>query len=120
MTLTKGDREVSVVGPHARPLSSSVVSAPMRDSITLRLTISSPGASASDWLLALLPVLMWIAAAAVSFLVVDRALLRPLEYLRSAIATDGIDNIAEVHTPAHEIRDLANTLAWLRERSRDA
>ncbi|CAM3155157.1 hypothetical protein SPAN111604_07110 [Sphingomonas antarctica] len=113
LTVAKDDEGVSIVGPHVRPLSSTVVSAPMRNGFTLRLTIASPGTNASDWLLALLPVLMWIAAAVVGFLVVDRALLRPLEALRAGIveARGGIPKIPQIVTPAHEIRALAESLS---------
>ncbi len=63
LTLTLGEHEISVVGPPRPPLSSTTVEAPMANGLALRLTISAPGATASDWLLALLPVLMWLAAA---------------------------------------------------------
>ena len=112
LTVVKDDKELNVVGPHIRSLASTVVSAPMRNGLSLQLTIAAPGANASDWLLALLPILMWAAAAIVGFLVVDRALLRPLERLRASIAEarGGVPHIAEVRTPAHEIRDLAEAL----------
>jgi two-component system, sensor histidine kinase PdtaS len=113
MSLVFGDQQLTVTGPHSRPLTSSVVGAAMSNGLVLQLTIASPGASASDWLLALLPILMWIAAAVVGFLVVDRALLRPLEELRARIANarGGIPEVPEINTPAHEIRDLAQALS---------
>ncbi len=120
LTVAQGDAEINVVGPHARSLTSTVVSAPMRGGLFLRLTISAPGAGASEWLLALLPILMWVAAAIVGFLVVDRALLRPLEDLRMGIsaAQGGAPTIPPIHTPAHEIRDLADALqGYAQERS---
>ncbi|HTI31264.1 MAG TPA: histidine kinase dimerization/phosphoacceptor domain -containing protein [Sphingomonas sp.] len=112
LTIEQRDAAFNVIGPHQRPISSTVVGAPMRNGLMLRLTISSPGTNASDWLLALLPILMWGAAAIVGFLVVDRALLRPLEALRAGLAAShgGIADIPLVSTPAHEIRDLAEAL----------
>ena len=119
LTVAQGDAEINVVGPHTKSLTSTVVSAPMRNGLFLRLTISAPGTTASEWLLALLPILMWVAAAIVGFLVVDRALLRPLEDLRTGIASahGAIPQIPSVKTPAHEIRDLAEALqGYARER----
>ncbi len=48
----------------------------------------------------------------VGFLVVDRALVRPLEALRTGLlsATAGAARIPVVSTPAHEIRDLGDAL----------
>ena len=112
LTVAQGDSEINVVGPHTKSLTSTIVSAPMRGGLFLRLTISAPGTNASDWLLALLPILMWAAAAIVGFLVVDRALLKPLEELRAGIvsAHGAVPDIPIVKTPAHEIRDLADAL----------
>lgn len=112
LTIEQGENLFNVIGPHPRPITSTIVSAPMHNGLMLRLTISAPGASASDWLLALLPILMWVAAAIVGFLVVDRALLKPLEDLRAGIAGahGSIPEFPAVKTPAHEIRDLAEAL----------
>ena len=61
----------------------------------------------------LLPILMWAAAASISWLVVDRLLIRPLRRLRSSVAafTPGkvIDVGASGPLPAAEIRELGDT-----------
>jgi hypothetical protein len=117
LTIEQGEAAMNIVGPHDRPLTSMVVSAPVRGGLVLKLTISAPGTSASEWLLALLPILMWAAAAIVGFLVVDRALLRPLEELRARIAGahGAIPEFPAIRTPAHEIRDLAEALTGYAE-----
>jgi len=61
-------------------------------------------------LLAFLPLLMWASAAVVTFLLVERLLIRPLRMLRNDVAqAEGAPSFATARTPAREIRDLAET-----------
>jgi len=61
----------------------------------------------------LLPLLMWAAAASISWFVVDRLLVRPLRDLRASIATyapgDAPDPAVLNALPAQEIRELGET-----------
>jgi two-component sensor histidine kinase len=80
--------------------------------LRLRMSVERAPISATELLLTFLPLLMWASAAAVSFLVVDRLLIRPLAELRAGIA--GLlpgerYSVPRIRTPAREIRDLAET-----------
>jgi hypothetical protein len=80
--------------------------------LTIRMSVERAPISATELLLAFLPLLMWASAAAVSFLVVDRLLIRPLAELRAGIA--GLHPgeryiMPKIRTPAREIRELAET-----------
>lgn len=63
-------------------------------------------------LTALLPLLMWLAAAIISWLVMNRLLLRPLSSIKQAVAAYGAGDsrlaIPAIATPATEIRALAD------------
>jgi two-component sensor histidine kinase len=63
-------------------------------------------------LMALLPLLMWLAAAIISWLVMNRLLLRPLSVMQRAVAAYGGGgrrlSIPAIATPAAEIRRLAD------------
>lgn len=65
----------------------------------------------------LLPILMWAAAAGISWFVVDRLLIRPLRQLRAGIAafTPGDEPDAALirGLPAQEIRELGDTFRAL-------
>jgi two-component sensor histidine kinase len=80
--------------------------------LNLRMSVERAPISATELLLTFLPLLMWASAAAVSFLVVDRLLIRPLAELRAGIA--GLQPgeryvMPKIRTPAREIRELAET-----------
>lgn len=80
--------------------------------LTLRMSVAHAPISATELLLTFLPLLMWASAAVVSFLVVDRLLIRPLAELRAGIA--GLQpgeryTMPKIRTPAREIRELAET-----------
>lgn len=80
--------------------------------LSLRMSVERAPISATELLLTFLPLLMWASAAAVSFLVVDRLLIRPLAELRAGIA--GLQpgaryTMPKIRTPALEIRELAQT-----------
>lgn len=112
----KGARlTVSSVG-RASPLVRRVqVSAPAANGqIRLQLTILANPISAVEILLVLLPVLMWSAAAAICWVVLDQALVRPLRQMQRAIALyqpgDGPLILPRISTPAEEIRSLGEAL----------
>jgi two-component sensor histidine kinase len=80
--------------------------------LSLRMAVDRAPISATELLLTFLPLVMWASAAAVSFLVVDRLLIRPLAELRAGIA--GLQPgeryaMPRIRTPAREIRELAET-----------
>ncbi|HEU0044330.1 sensor histidine kinase [Sphingomonas sp.] len=81
--------------------------------LSLRTSIRSAPISSSLIVALLLPLLMWIAAAGISWLVVDRLLIRPLRRLRASVAAFRPGEVIEVGgagaLPAAEIRELGDT-----------
>jgi two-component sensor histidine kinase len=77
----------------------------------LSMSVASPPLSANEILLTLLPILMWVAGAAIGWLVVDRLILRPLESMQAAIDVyrlTGRFAAPPLTTPAFEIRTLGH------------
>jgi two-component sensor histidine kinase len=75
----------------------------------LSMTVVTPPLSANEILLTLLPILMWVAAAAIGWLVVDRLILRPLASMQDAVDTYRLTGrfvAPPLTTPAFEIRTL--------------
>jgi two-component sensor histidine kinase len=66
--------------------------------------------SATELLMILLPVMMWIGAGLIGWLIVDRLLLRPLARMQKAVAAyrpgDRQLDLPTLQTPAREIADL--------------
>lgn len=82
----------------------------LTDSLQLRLSAAGARWSASDLVLVLLPVLLWVSAALIGWLVVERLLLRPLKTMQTAIAgyrpgTGGFE-LPAARGPAREIAEL--------------
>jgi two-component system, sensor histidine kinase PdtaS len=106
---------VSSIG-RTSPLMRRVhVSAPVAGGqLVLQLALATNPISAVEVLLVLLPLLMWAAAAIICWVVLDQALVRPLQLMRRAIADyqPGSDPLVLPHlaTPAEEIRALGVAL----------
>ncbi|MDX3911461.1 MAG: sensor histidine kinase [Sphingobium sp.] len=87
--------------------------------LTLILERYLPPKTVARMLLLFLPVLMWIAAAAIGWFVVNRLLIQPLVMLRRAVAAyqPGVvlEPFARVRTPAQEIADLGETFRAISE-----
>lgn len=81
----------------------------------LELTTAISRISAVEVLLVLLPLLMWVAAAGIAFVVLDQLLLRPLAQLQRAITAFHTDEgalvLPRLLTPAKEIRSLGDAFA---------
>jgi two-component sensor histidine kinase len=81
--------------------------------LSLRMTVRSLPISSPLLIAMLLPILMWAAAAGISWFIVDRLLIRPLRQLRTAVASyvpGEVIDPAEVRAlPAQEIRELGDT-----------
>jgi two-component sensor histidine kinase len=104
---TSGARELAFTGPIAGGMLQA----------TLR-TAASP-LSAAELLTILLPVLMWVAAAIIGWIIVDRLLLKPLTGMQRAIAAyqPGDTELAlpTLRSPAREIGDLGLAFARVTE-----
>jgi two-component sensor histidine kinase len=78
--------------------------------LTLRIALSAAPMTAAEILTILLPVLMWLAAAIIGWLIADRLLLRPLVRMQRAVSAyrpgDRDIDIPKVATPAREIGEL--------------
>jgi two-component system, sensor histidine kinase PdtaS len=78
--------------------------------LSLAITLGAAPISVADLLTILLPVLMWVAAAIIGWLIVDRLLLRPLVRMQQAVAAyrpgDRELDIPSLATPAREIGEL--------------
>ena len=85
--------------------------------VQLELTTSDLRITAIEVLIALLPILMWLAAALIGWLVVNRLMIRPLLQLQRAVEThragDGALTLPRMTTPAREIRDLGHAFQRL-------
>ena len=81
--------------------------------LTLATSIRSAPITSSLIVALLLPLLMWLAAAGIAWLVVDRLLIRPLRRLRASVAAftpgEEIDVGRTGQMPAAEIRELGDT-----------
>ena len=78
--------------------------------LQLRITTAVVPISAAELLLILLPVVMWVAAAVIGWLIVDRLLLKPLVRMQRAVASyrpgDQRLDLPFIATPAREIGEL--------------
>jgi two-component system, sensor histidine kinase PdtaS len=92
----------------SRPLS--VITPVAGGQLALEMEVSTTPIGALDVLLILLPLLMWVAAAIIGWLVVDRLLLRPLAQMQRAISTYNVGAgplvLPTLTTPAQELRGL--------------
>lgn len=110
-------RELRVIGPPAAPSEVVVITEWPIGSSTLMARIGVPRMhlGASDRLLMLLPVIMWIAAALLTWLLVSRLLLRPLKALERSVrryqpGSDDVDLPTRLG-PAEEIQELRDAFA---------
>ncbi|HEX6375413.1 MAG TPA: histidine kinase dimerization/phosphoacceptor domain -containing protein [Allosphingosinicella sp.] len=78
--------------------------------LRLRILLSSVPITFADMLLILMPVLMWLFATLLGWIILNRLLLRPLGRMQRAVAAyrpgDRELNLPRVATPAREISEL--------------
>jgi two-component sensor histidine kinase len=78
--------------------------------LQLRLLTSAAPISAAELLIILLPVIMWVAAAAIGWIILDRLILKPLTGMQRAIAAyqpgDRQFDLPPLTSPAREIGEL--------------
>jgi two-component sensor histidine kinase len=117
ITLAQGATRIALTNVgHMSPLVRRVrvEAAAASGQIRLQLTVATNPISAVEILLVLLPLLMWAAAAAICWVVLDQALIRPLRQMQRAIAVyqpgDGPLVLPRISTPAEEIRSLGEAL----------
>ena len=80
------------------------------DRLQLKIALSAPPISATEFLMMMLPLLMWIFAAAIAWVLVNWLLLRPLARMQRAVAAyqpgDTELEMPAFKTPAREIGEL--------------
>ena len=83
------------------------------------MTVREPPATVARMLSLFLPLVMWFAAAAIGWFVVNRVLIRPLVILRRAVAAyhpgEVLEPLQRMRTPAQEIVDLGETFREISE-----
>jgi len=105
------DQELALSAIETVPLGREMLAAlPIAGGqLQLSMTVATPPLSANEILLTLLPILMWVSAAAIGWLVVDRLILRPLDAMQDAVdryRLTGRFETPPLTTPALEIRTL--------------
>lgn len=113
LDLIQGERVMPLrEGFEGGPLiSRTVLAEPIADGrLQLRITAGAVPVTAAELLMILLPVMMWIAAAIIGWLIVDGLLLRPLVRMQKAVSAyqpgDRQLDLPTLSTPAREIGDL--------------
>ncbi len=125
--LSDGNGEIRVSGPAAVTAGSglertlhTVEHAIAGAQLEAQATVSTERIASVDQLIILLPVVMWIVAALLSWLVVRTFLLRPLRRMSRAIAAhepgSGALDLPDRVGPAIEIRELGQSFARAVER----
>lgn len=122
VVLAQGTRRLDVGGDTAALRGKSVqrVSARLDASdIFLTLIVRDPPVTVARTLSLFLPLLMWFAAAALGWFVVNQLLIKPLVLLRRAVAAyhpgEVIEPLRRIRTPAQEIADLGETFRAISE-----
>ena len=117
LVLVDGDRELRLVGPPAgQDLSLRLSQWPLSNGTLLARVGTLPQKITTiDRLVLLLPVLMWIAAALITWLLVSRLLVRPLKRLERAVrgyrpGQSALD-LPRKLGPAQEIQELRDAFS---------
>jgi signal transduction histidine kinase len=123
LVIRQGDADITIARTHrASPLTQLVTAAgPVANGqLALELTINATPIRAIEVLMVLLPILMWIFAAGIGWLVVDRLLVRPLGQMQRAISgyriEDGPLALPNLTTPSQEIRGLGEAFRTVTDR----
>jgi two-component sensor histidine kinase len=92
--------------------------------ITAHVGVAHQRITTADRLLLLLPLLMWIAAAIITWSLVSRLLIRPLRRLEGAVTAyqpgDGSNELPRKLGPSEEIRELRNAFARAIDRAEES
>lgn len=121
LSLRQGNRVLSVgrqfdnLGGHSTSLSARLDP----PDILLTMTLRDPPVTLARTLSLFLPLVMWFAAAAIGWFVVNRLLIRPLVLLRRTVAAyhpgEVLEPMRRIRTPAQEIVALGETFREISE-----
>ncbi|MDI1297000.1 MAG: sensor histidine kinase [bacterium] len=120
LSLRQGDRVMLVGRPGMRSGEAASLSARLDPpDVVLTMSVRDPPATIARMLSLFLPLVMWFAAAAIGWFVVNRLLIRPLVLLRRAVADyqpgQVLEPLQRVRTPAQEIVALGDTFRAISE-----
>ncbi len=121
ISLSTGGEELVIV-PGAIGPGQAFMALPIADGrIEARMAINRPEISTMERLFIFLPLLMWVAAALVSWWMVHRLLIRPLRRLQGVVTAylpgdDSVLEIPEELGPATEIHELGDAFRRAVER----
>ncbi|MET0249021.1 MAG: sensor histidine kinase [Sphingobium sp.] len=121
LTLRDGDRtlRVSTSGNAAEGHMSALSARIEPLDIELTMSVRDPPATVARMLSLFLPLVMWFAAAAIGWFVVDSLLIRPLVLLRRSVAAyhpgEVLEPMRRIRTPALEITALGETFREISE-----
>jgi two-component system, sensor histidine kinase PdtaS len=117
LVLLDGTRELRVLGPPAvRDLRLTLTELRIGDgALVARVGTREERIATVDQLLLLLPVLMWVTAALITWLLVTRLLIRPLKLLQRSVLNykpgDASLDVPRKLGPATEIQELRDAFA---------
>ena len=122
LSLRQGARQLMLNRTGHRMISGTDTSLSARidqSNIVLTMTVREPPATVARLLSLFLPLVMWFAAAAIGWFVVNRLLIRPLVILRRTVAAyqpgEVLEPLQRVRTPAQEIVALGETFRAISE-----
>jgi two-component sensor histidine kinase len=129
LVVQDGDDELRLVGPPTDPdLRLRISRWPIGNgNLVARIGVTHQRITTLDRLMLLLPLLMWIAAAVITWLLVSRLLIRPLKRLENGVLAyrpgEGELELPAKLGPSQEIRELrhafARTIARMEESERE-
>jgi two-component sensor histidine kinase len=125
MELHDGQTVLPIIGDDPAPDDLSFADWPISNgAIAAHVGIAHQRITTADRLLLLLPLLMWIAAAIITWSLVSRLLVRPLRRLEGAVTAyqpgDGSSELPRKLGPSEEIRELRNAFARAIDRAEDS
>lgn len=127
LQLRDSDNSLTILGSGSEPPTSGLSTAewPISDgNLIVRVGVAHQRIRLLDRLLLLLPLLMWIAAAAITWSLVSRLLVRPLKRLERAVLAyrpgEQRLDLPRNLGPSEEIQELRNAFARAIERAEES
>ncbi|MES2136589.1 MAG: sensor histidine kinase [Pseudomonadota bacterium] len=116
LLLTDHVRELRIISPPGRDVNLRIVETPVSNgSLVARVGVAHQHVATIDRLLLLLPLLMWVAAALITWLLVSRLLVWPLRRLERAVLQyrpgEGELDLPRKLGPSQEIQGLRDAFA---------